>query len=74
MRSLTTFNHRFPSMIDDFFNDWKQAMLPADGQIIRQSELVTKYYQVRYEKDGTIKYVPMTEKEVKKLEGKSDDS
>ena len=49
-------------------------MLPADGQIIRQSELVTKYYQVKYDEDGTIRYVPMSEKEVKKLEGKSDDS
>jgi hypothetical protein len=38
-------------------------MIPADGQIVMQSEMVTKYYKVSYEEDGSIKYNPITKDE-----------
>ncbi len=53
--------------MEDMFN---RAMIPADGEIIQQSEMVTKYYRVRYEEDGTIKYEPITKEEALKNDTK----
>lgn len=50
-------------LLDRYQDAWNQAMLPADGQIVMQSEMVTKYYKVSYEEDGSIKYNPITKDE-----------
>ena len=50
-------------LLDRYQDAWNQAMLPADGQIVMQSEMVTKYYKVTYEEDGSIKYNPITKDE-----------
>lgn len=50
-------------LLDRYQDAWNQAMLPADGQIVMQSEMVTKYYKVSYEEDGSIKYNLITKDE-----------
>jgi hypothetical protein len=50
-------------LLDRYQDAWNQAMLPADGQILAKSEMVTKYYKVSHEEDGTIKYNPITKEE-----------
>ena len=50
-------------LLDRYQDASNQAMLPAYGQIVMQSEMVTKYYKVSYEKDGSIKYNPITKDE-----------
>jgi hypothetical protein len=39
-------------------------MIPEDGTIIVQRELVEKKYRVKHESDGSIKYIPFTEEVV----------
>lgn len=49
--------------IDRFQDEWNQAMLPYDGQVVSYSQLVTKYYKAKHEDDGTITYNPITKEE-----------
>ena len=55
----------FSSPFDVDWNEaYKQSMIPEDGTIIVQRELVEKKYRVRHESDGAIKYIPFTEEVV----------
>ena len=59
------FRNFFSSPFDvDWSEAYKQAMIPADGTIIVQRELVEKKYRVKHESDGSIKYIPFTEEVV----------
>ncbi len=55
----------FSSPFDvDWSEAYKQSMIPEDGTIIVQRELVEKKYRVKHESDGTVKYIPITEEVV----------
>ena len=55
----------FSSPFDVDWNEaYKQSMIPEDGTIIVQRELVEKKYRVKHERDGTVKYIPFTEEVV----------
>ena len=55
----------FSSPFDVDWNEtYKQSMIPEDGTIIVQRELVEKKYRVKHESDGSIKYIPFTEEVV----------
>ena len=55
----------FSSPFDvDWSEAYKQSMIPEDGTIIVQRELVEKKYRVKHESDGSIKYLPFTEEVV----------
>lgn len=43
---------------------YTQSFIPADGTVIVQREWVEKKYMVKYEEDGTIKYIPIKEEKV----------
>jgi len=59
------FRNFFSSPFDVDWNEaYKQAMIPEDGTIIVQRELVERKYRVKHESDGTVKMVPITEEEV----------
>ena len=45
-------------------------MIPEDGEIIQQSEMVTKYYRVKHCDDGSIFYEPITKEEALKNDTK----
>ena len=52
----------FSSPFDVDWNEaYKQSMIPEDGTIIVQRELVEKKYRVKHESDGTVKYIQITE-------------
>jgi len=53
---------------------WDRALLPSDGQILAQSEMVTKYYRVKYDDDGSIHYLPITKEEAMKSNDTKDKS
>ena len=56
------FRNFFSSPFDVDWNEaYKQSMIPEDGTIIVQRELVEKKYRVKHESDGSIKYIPFTE-------------
>ena len=55
----------FSSPFDvDWSEAYKQSMIPEDGTIIVQRELVEKKYRGKHESDGSIKYIPFTEEVV----------
>ena len=59
------FRNFFSSPFDVDWNEaYKQSMIPEDGTIIVQRELVEKKYRVKHESDGSIKYIPFTEEVV----------
>ena len=59
------FRNFFSSPFDvDWSEAYKQSMIPEDGTIIVQRELVEKKYRVKHENDGSIKYIPFTEEVV----------
>ena len=59
------FRNFFSSPFDVDWNEaYKQSMIPEDGTIIVQRELVEKKYRVQHESDGSIKYIPFTEEVV----------
>lgn len=59
------FRNFFSSPFDVDWNEaYKQSMIPEDGTIIVQRELVEKKYRVKHENDGSIKYIPFTEEVV----------
>ena len=59
------FRNFFSSPFDvDWSEAYKQTMIPEDGTIIVQRELVEKKYRVKHESDGSIKYIPFTEEAV----------
>ena len=63
------FRYFFSSPFDvDWSEAYKQAMIPADGTIIVQRELVEKKYRVKHESDGTVKMVPITEEVIDESE------
>ena len=67
--------HRGISSFFDRMEDlWDRALLPHDGQIIAQSEMVTKYYRVKYDEDGSIHYLPITKEEAMKSNDTKDES
>lgn len=43
---------------------YTQSFIPADGTVIVQREWVEKKYMVKYEEDGTIRYIPIKEEKV----------
>ena len=59
------FRNFFSSPFDVDWNEaYKQSMIPEDGTIIVQREMVEKKYRVKHEGDGTVKYIPITEEVV----------
>lgn len=67
--------HRKPyhdrlGIIDRMEDIFSKAMIPEDGEIIQQSEMVTKYYRVKHCDDGSIFYEPITKEEALKHDTK----
>jgi len=60
------------SWLDRMEDLWDRALLPQDGQILAQSEMVTKYYRVKYDDDGSIHYLPITKEEAMKSNDSKD--
>ena len=59
------FRNFFSSPFDVDWNEaYKQSMIPEDGTIIVQRELVEKKYRVKHDSHGSIKYIPFTEEVV----------
>lgn len=59
------------SWLDRMEDLWDRALLPQDGEIWVQSEMVTNYYRVKYNDDGSIHYLPITKEEAMKSESKN---
>jgi|DEB0MinimDraft_3_1074331.scaffolds.fasta_scaffold152581_1 hypothetical protein len=55
--------------LDDYFFDranrmslsdaWRKSFIPEDGSIVKRTRTITEEFRVKYEDDGTIKYIPI---------------
>jgi|TARA_R110000824_G_scaffold84343_1_gene210474 hypothetical protein len=59
MNHLESINPIFKALLSDWSQDYRTACLPAEGSIVTRSETVVKKYVVKYDDDGTIRYVPI---------------
>jgi hypothetical protein len=49
------------SRIDRLIDDFKMAQLPADGDVIERSRIVTERFKVVHKDNGEIRLIPITE-------------
>ena len=47
--------------IDRLIDDFKMAQLPADGDVIERSRIVTERFKVVHKDNGEIRLIPITE-------------
>ena len=59
MNHLESINPIFKALFSAWPQDYRTACLPTEGSIVTRSETVVKKYVVKYDDDGTIRYVPI---------------
>ena len=53
--------------IDRLFDDFRMAQLPADGDVIERSRIVTEKFKVSHMEDGEVRLTPITDEVAKEI-------